>query len=137
MRNEFKNAIKVNTKNREIVLTKKFEKASTRFGTEEYDALQEVRTAYPNYRVVVKKTQKKKESFKGLTYSFMENYIATHDNSEAIMDEYNNLRGFSEAAVALGMESVSYGEIKEWFLNKYPEIRAFHEKREAILKSVA
>ena len=45
-------AITINAKNRSIELTKTFAAASSKFGTPEYDQLQQVRRDYPNYKVV-------------------------------------------------------------------------------------
>ena len=43
------NGIKVINKNRVIEITKKFEKAASYLGTDEYKALQEVKRDYPEY----------------------------------------------------------------------------------------
>ena len=47
------NSIRVIRKSREIVITKSFDKAASRFGTDEYEALQQARRDNPSYRVVV------------------------------------------------------------------------------------
>ena len=126
--------ITINAKNNTIVITKAFAKKASKFKSDEYNALQEVRKDYPSFRVEVKTAPKKKDSFKGLTYAYMEKYIAKHDDAEqTIMKEYETLRGIGEEAESAMAESASYGEMKEWFLNKFPEIRAFHERRAAIL----
>ena len=39
------------------------------------------------------------------------------------------LRGKSEEADEAQADSLSYGEIKLWFLDTYPEIKNFHESR--------
>ena len=126
--------ITINTKNNTIVITKAFSKKASRFESPEYKALQRARTDYPSFKVEVRAASKKKESFKGLTYAYMEKYIANHDDdNQTIMREYEMLRGISAEAEELMAEAVSYGEMKEWFLNKFPEIRAFHEKRAMML----
>ena len=68
----------------------------------------------------------------------MESYIEAHDDKDkTIMAEYLKLRGKSEEAVEIGAKSASIFEIKKWFLNQFPEIKAFYEKREKILTSSA
>lgn len=121
----------INNKARTIEMTKKFEKAARRFGSDEYKMLQEARKDYPTYKVVVKtSTAKSKESFKGLTYEYMEKYIAAHDDEDkTIMADYEMLRATSDEAKTVLAEASSYGEIKKWFFEKFPEIKAFHEKR--------
>ena len=86
----------------------------------------------PGFRVVVKKAPKA-DRYKGLTYDFMEKYIASHDNAEARMAEFADLRATSDEAVAFGAEALSYGEIKAWFFKNYPEIEAFQKRREGAL----
>ena len=120
----------INNKARTIEMTKKFEKAASRFGSDEYKMLQEARKDYPTYKVAVKtSTTKSKESFKGLTYEYMKKYIAAHDENKSIMAEFEMLRAISDEAEASLAEASSYGEIKKWFFEKFPEIKAFHEKR--------
>ncbi len=95
--------------------------------------MQQVRKDYPDFAVVVKTIRNKADHFKGLTYDFMEKYIASHDNADALMAEFNDLRATSDEAVAFGAEALSYGEIKAWFFKNYPEIEAFQKRRESAL----
>lgn len=126
----------INTKKMAIEVSKKFATAAYKYGTQEYKELQEVRRDYPNFTVVVvtRKTSTKKESYKGLTYSYMETYIKSHDDDkESIMTEYEMLRGISAAAKEALAEPCSYYEVKNWFLRKYPAIADFHRMREDLL----
>ena len=129
--------INVNEKARCIELTKKDYAKACKYGTQEYKELQEVRQAYPNFKVVEvtrKTTKNDKPTFKGLTYAYMEKYILTHDNAEENMAEYMELRGISEEGEEALAESFNYQEMKDWFLDKYPEIANFHEKRAELLE---
>ena len=127
------NSIRVNRKTRSIEITKAFDKAASRFNTREYEALQQVRKDYPTFTIVVKTVRAKADRFKGLTYDFMEKYIASHDNADERMAEFNDLRATSDEAQLLGAEALSYGEIKKWFFKNYPEIEAFQKRREDAL----
>lgn len=120
----------INEKKNTIELSKKEAKAAAKFGTTEYKQLQEVRKDYPTFSVVTvtRKTTTKKNTYKGLTYEYMEMYIEKHDDDDqSIMAEYLNLRGLSDEAKENLMEAHSYIEMKKWFLKKYPTIREFHE----------
>ena len=130
--------VTLNHENKTIEITKQFKKAACRFGSEEYKAIKEAVDAHPGYRVVTK-TVKKTDSYKGLTFAFMEKYIKSHDDeNKSIMAEFNELRAKSEEAIALGFDSMTYGEIKKWFFETFPEIEAFQARREAILnKAIA
>ena len=129
----FEKAIRINTEKRAIEVTKNFNNASHRYGTEEYKALQNVRRDYPEFPVVVKTARTKVDHLKGLTYKFMEKYIASHDDAEARMAIFNDLRGKSDDALDFGMEALTYGQVKVWFLKTYPEIEAFQKRRESAL----
>ena len=127
----------INEKKNAIELTKKEAAAAAKFGTREYKALQEARKDYPGFKVVTitRKSTAKKESCKGLTYAYMEAYIEKHDDEEkSIMAEYKMLRGLTDEAEEALAVSFSYQEMKEWFLNKFPAIKTFHETREKALE---
>ena len=113
----------IDTKKKVIAMTKKFAKASRRVGSPEYDMLQLVRRDYPSYRVETKTTKAKANSLKGLNYKFMEIYIKKH--AEDKLEDFN-----VQTAKLDGIKNASYVEVKAWFLNKYPEIKRFHERRE-------
>ncbi len=124
------NNININNKKKSIEITKTFEKAASRLGSDEYNMLRQARNDNPNFRVVVIRRKPASASFKGLTYDYMEKYIMAHDDDKkTIMAEFKDLRGKSVEAEAACAQSLSYGEIKAWFLETYPAIREFHERR--------
>ena len=54
--------------------------------------------------------------------------------------ETNTKQGIDRKLQRYGVEfaeSASYGEIKKWFLNTYPQIKEYHNKLENILKKSA
>lgn len=129
--------ITVNRKMRTLEITKKFDKASSKYGSDEYNELQNALAQNAGFKVVVKSsTSKQRETYKGLTYKYMEKYIKSHDEDGTIMEEYKMLRGISEEAENTCAQSLSYMEMKDWFLDKYSEIADFHKKREEIMKKV-
>lgn len=122
-----------NHKNHTIEMTKKFYKASCKFGTEEYEIVFKMLEKFPTYKPVIKTTSKSKKSedskktfFKGLTYEFMEDYIKNHDNEKKeIRAEYDSKRVIAKSYSS----SKGYNAIKDWFLEKYPEVKEFGEKK--------
>ena len=134
MATTFENSVRINRNSRTIEVSKSFDKAASRFGTREYEAMQQVRKDYPDFTIVVKTIRSKADHFKGLTYDFMEKYITSHDDdAKSIMKAFNDLRGKSDEAQLFGAEALSYGEIKAWFFKTYPEIEAFQKRRESAL----
>ena len=105
-----------------IEMSREFAKYAAYVGSEEYNLLQQTRRDYPTYTVVRKQIKKNKntEHHKGLTYGYMENYIESHDDEKkTIMKEYKEMRLISDC------HSVRYPVVKNWFLDKYPEIKQF------------
>ena len=129
-----KNTITINSKKNTIEITKAFEKAASRFGSDAYNQLRQARNDNPLYSVVVITRKNTSVSYKGLSFDYMRKYISTHDDEDkTIMAEFKDLLGESDEAIAACAEALSYGEIKAWFLNKYTEIKKFHARRENLM----
>lgn len=112
----------INERSKTLEITKKFAAAASRFGSDEYMELKAARSEFPTFKVVTKTTSRtSKDSFKSLTYEFMENYIKSRSNSEDIIQEYNNMREIGKSVAAVK----AYAQIKKWFLEKYPEAAEF------------
>lgn len=79
-----KNTLTINHANRTIVMDRTFAKLAQDTRSDEYAHLQAVRKDYPNYTVVQRhiRTNKNKNTYKGLTYEYMESYIMTHGTEE-------------------------------------------------------
>lgn len=121
-----KNTLKIDHAKGKIVMDRTFAKLSMDTRSEEYAHLQAVRRDYPTYEVITKtiKPNPNKETYKGLTYEYMTNYILTHETEEnalAVIREFNELRVISNCH----RQGLRYPTIKRWFLNKYPEIEDF------------
>ena len=122
--------MKINMFERTIVLTKKEMNAASRYGSVAYKELQNARRDNPDYRVVtVTKTVKtQRETYKGLTYAYMEKYIKTHDDAEEnIWAEYMMYRGTPINPADELPVAYNYNQMKAWFLGKYEEIAKFYE----------
>ena len=126
--------MKINSRTQVIEMTKKFAKAAARFGSEEYNQLQQARRDYPNFKVVTisRKAPTQKDSYKGLTYKFMEDYIQKHDDDNGtIMSEFNDLIALDKKNKVEGaehLEAAGYLDVKKWFLAKFPEIKEYKEQ---------
>ena len=120
------NTIRINERNHTIEMpSKKFANAACRYGTEEYKMVQGARADYPNFKVVIARSATRtKDSFKGLNYEFMVNYIQKNDKDGSLMEAFNRMRG-KDCDVA---SSLFYGEIKKWFLTQFPEIKKYESR---------
>lgn len=118
-----KNTLRFDHNARCIVMDRTFYKNSSNIRFEEYAMLQRARQDYPTYTPVIKhiKRNPDKETYKGLTYAYIERYIESHANADEIMAEYKELRLISECHC----KARRYPKIKKWFLKKYPEVEKF------------
>lgn len=116
-----------------IEMTKAESKEAGKPNTEKYFELLELRKTFPTFRIVIKNTRKKKSTFKGLDYDYMERYIKKHDDdNESIMKEFNLMRGYVDGKKNEFIDYATYGEIKAWFLLKFPEIEAYNKEVEEL-----
>ena len=121
-----KNVLKIDFAKKQIVMDRTFAKNSADTRSEEYAHLQRVRCDYPTFTVTTRSCQKNesKESYKGLTYEYMEHYILTHESQDTVLevlDEFYELRLIAECH----SKSRRYPAIKRWFLARYPEVAEF------------
>ena len=94
--------------------------------SDEYALLLKTRQDFPTFTVSTREIKRNpnKDTYKGLTYEYMRNYIILHSSSEE-----------KDAAVAEFDEKIliskchgthlRYPTIKKWFLAKYPEVAKF------------
>ena len=121
-----KSEIRIDFEHCQLVMDRSFEKKAMNPASQEYEQLQKVRMDYPAF-TVVRRTIKKnpqKETYAGLTYLYMENYIMGHESAdrvESVLGEYRELRLISQCHG----KGRRYPAIKKWFLQKYPEIAEF------------
>lgn len=120
-----KGTIRVDHINKNILISKVFARASMVIESEEYKKLCAVRSDYPEYSIIQREIRKnpQKESYRGLTYAYMEHYILTHDESGEVMKIYEEMR------LRALCHSIRYAHIKKWFLEIYPEIDDFSCKK--------
>lgn len=121
-----KNTLKINHQESKIIMDRTFAKLSENTLSAEYAHLQQVRRDYPNYTVVRReiKSNPNKETYAGLTYQYMRDYISTHvptDKVDDVMHEFDELILISNCHRV----AKRYPTIKKWFLNMFPEIVAY------------
>lgn len=123
----------VNSVARTISLTKKEMTAARRVGSPEYKKLQTARRDYPGFTVTTatRKIKPQHETYKGLTYAYMEKYIKAHDDEAcSIMAEFKIRRGTPIDSADMLPTAYTYLENKAWFLGKFEEIAKFYESRQ-------
>lgn len=113
------NAIKLNHENGSIVITKDYAKKSSIPNSKEYKELIEIKKAYRDYAVVVRKTAKRKSKTNKITLSNMRTYISNHDKDGTIMSDFEKIVKESDNSI----EYRGFFGIKKWFLEHYSELK--------------
>lgn len=120
-----------------IVMTKAESKEAGKFGSEKFEELVKFRTIFTGYEIVVKANSTKRDTYKGLDYDYMKRYIEAHDNKEENLKMFYKLRGLNEKGERdASIEEHGFGKIKMWFLETYPEIEAFNNETNQMLKEI-
>ena len=117
-----------------IEMTKSESKSAGKVGTTEYETLKELRSENPTFRIVIK-ASKNQDNMKGLTVDYMKKYIEKHDDEDGTnMSIFNQLRGLDDVGKKIEFARVAtYGELKMWFLDAYPEVENINKTVDDIL----
>lgn len=116
-----------------IILNKAEAKAAGKTTSAEFAELNELRAAYPTFRIVIR-ASKSNDNMKGLTVEYMKKYISAHDDENgSTMKVFNSLRGIYEDGATEFARVATYGELKMWFLDTYPEIEDMNKTVNDIL----
>ena len=128
--------MKANLMERTIEMTKSEANKAGKIGSPKANELQSYRTAYPDFTIKVKE-EKKRSTYKGLDYDYMKKYIESHDDEEkTIMTEFNTLRGIVDGIENEFVDKAKFGEVKAWFLLKFPEIERYNENVENLRQKI-
>ena len=116
-----KNYLKVDDRNKRLIMDRTFNKNRRIVGSPEYDMLQRARADYPHYSVELRRIKKnpEKESYKHLNYAYMREYIRRHPLAELRMAE------FEEKCLRAGKNDNPFHRVRDWFFEAYPEIDDF------------
>ena len=89
-----KGTIRLDHFEKNIYISNPFAIAAKNLTSEEYKLLRQVQLDHPDYALVKREIKKNpnKESYCGLTYEYMDNYIASHDETGETMKIYKELR---------------------------------------------
>ena len=83
----------INYENRTIEMTKTEAKEAGKYNSDKYNELKEI----PDFRIVTKSSSRKRDTYKGLTYAYMLNYITKHAKEDDVrMKEFDRLRGYED-----------------------------------------
>ena len=117
----------INFKNGTIEMTKAEAKEAGKFNSEKYLELKEIRSEFPTFRIVTKNAPKKRDTYKGLTYTYMAKYIADHtEENDDRRTEFAQMSGYVDGVKVAFAETATYGEVKAWFLLRFPEIEEYN-----------
>ena len=119
-------AIRLNHFNKEILISKTFQKAAMNPNSSEYRDLAEIMSQHPDYKIAQRaiKKSENKQAYHKLTYDYMRDYIilvSSPENTLAAVEEFDDMVLRSRCQC----HANRYPVIKRWFLKKFPEIKEF------------
>ena len=119
-------AIRLNHFNKEILISKTFQKAAMNPNSNEYKDLAEIQKQHPDYKIAQRaiKKSENKQVYHKLTYEYMREYIilvSSPENEIAAVEEFDDMILRSRCQCRANR----YPVIKRWFLKKFPEIKEF------------
>lgn len=99
-----------------LYMNYKFASAATKFGTDEYKRLQDIRKDFPNIKIVTRAGRKMTTCNvnKRLTYANMERYISVQNNADKLM------YAFVIAKEESKKNPSPYAFVRNWFINQFP-----------------
>lgn len=117
-----KNTLFVDFANSKIVMDRTYAINVRNTNSHEYAHLQEVRRDYPTFTVTTRQIKKNpnKDSYKGLTYEYMHDYIITYGTDDDL-EEFEHKILVSKCH----SQAFRYPVIKKWFLDKFPDVKDF------------
>lgn len=100
-----------------LYMNYKFASAATKFGTDEYNRLQDIRKDFPNIKIVTRAGRKVKTCNvnKRLTYANMETYISVQNNADELMCAFVIAKEESKC------EPSPYAFVRNWFIKQFPD----------------
>lgn len=122
-----------NLMNNTIEMTKTESIAAGKLNSEKFNEYKALREMYPTFTLAIVKSAKKGDHFKGLTFDYMASYIKAHN--ETLIAEFYTLCGKDDEGNKIEMAAAAtYGEIKMWFLQSFPEIEQKADKVNDIIE---
>lgn len=120
------NTIRIDHEHKKLIMDRTFAKNAENTRSPEYSHLQSVRRDYPYYEVVRRQIKKNtnKETYEGLTYNYMRDYIINRTEPEVrtkLLLEFDGMILISQCH----SKGKRYPTIKKWFLEQFPEIVKF------------
>lgn len=109
-----------------IIVSRKFYKKACCFGTQEYEILQKVKQDNPECLVESReiKVNTHQEHYRGLTYDYMRWYISKYEPEETRESALKELDDMLDISYCHSLTN-RYPVVKQWFLDKYPDISRF------------
>lgn len=119
------NNLTIDREKKIIKVSKQLFNAAKKYGSDECKLFEELMVKYPNYQIKQNTTKKKNSII--ITYDFMTRYISKHDESGEVMNEFLLKRGLKTDENKATVPE-SFFNIKNWFLEKYPEVNETERK---------
>lgn len=105
----------INFETEEIIITKKFGKAASQIGTQEFRVMQQLRKEFAGFSFAYKTIEKKesKESYKGLSIEEMKRFVSNRRDEDK--EKFEKVLALAEN------KQGKYAIVKKWFLDNFKD----------------
>lgn len=112
------NAYKIDFTTNTMTITRSFERAANRPGSEEYELLKKIRADFPAMTIVHKTCVGRLSRYRGLTYEAMECYIMASGNTALLAE-------FQQVKQCAAISSNAYCVVRSWFLAHFTDFQEY------------
>lgn len=121
-----------NVKTNKIEMSKREANAIGRTSSDEFKEFVSLKSVFPTFEIKVV-SRKANPLHKGLKYEVMEDYIKNSDNEnkEELLENFKTLTKNDG-----GYKNANAFEVREWFLDTFPEIEQAEKERRAKVEKI-
>lgn len=102
-----------------MTITSAFQTAANNPASEEYKLLAQIKADYPTMKIIRKsrRTAKRCNPSKGLTYANMERYMKVYKNAAELLEQFEKVKKLA------AVHPNRYLYVKNWFISQFPNYK--------------
>lgn len=106
-----------------LIVNLKFNEASNKYGSPEYELVKKIREDFPTLKTIVKKgrEQKAAHSRRRLTYANMKKHMEAYENSDELLTVFERVKMLSKPLAS------PYAYVADWFEAQFKDYKNVNE----------
>lgn len=114
---------RVDFRTNSLIVNLKFNEASNKYGSPEYELVKKIREDFPTLKTIVKKgrEQKSAHSRRRLTYANMKKHMEAYENSDELLTVFERVKMLSKPLAS------PYAYVADWFEAQFKDYKNVNE----------